>query len=104
MTTPTPDPTPVPTDGPVGKLLKASARHPMRPAHVHFLIMAPGYDPLVTHVFTHDDRYLDSDAVFGVKESLIREFPRHPPGKAPDGSDRKTIYSTLDFDFKLAKD
>lgn len=65
---------PVPTDGPVGVLLKATGRHPMRPAHIHFIIDAPGYERLVTHIFRDDDEYLDSDAVFGVKESLIVEF------------------------------
>ncbi|KTT40670.1 6-chlorohydroxyquinol-1,2-dioxygenase [Pseudomonas oryzihabitans] len=61
---------PVPTDGPVGQLLSASGRHPWRPAHLHFMIKAQGYRTLVTHLFNHDDPYLDSDAVFGVKDSL----------------------------------
>lgn len=95
---------PVPTDGPVGKLLKASARHPMRPAHIHYLIMAPGYDPLVTHVFTHDDRYLDSDAVFGVRNALIRRFERHPAGSlAPDGTKLKKGWTSVHYDFVLRK-
>jgi catechol 1,2-dioxygenase len=61
---------PIPTDGPVGQLLSATGRHPWRPAHLHFMIEAPGYRTLVTHLFNHDDPYLDSDAVFGVKDSL----------------------------------
>lgn len=65
---------PVPTDGPVGDLLTATGRHPMRPAHIHYWIVADGYDQLITHVFRSDDEYLDSDAVFGVKESLIVDF------------------------------
>lgn len=61
---------PIPTDGPVGQLLSATGRHPWRPAHLHFMIKAQGYRTLVTHLFNHDDPYLDSDAVFGVKDSL----------------------------------
>jgi protocatechuate 3,4-dioxygenase beta subunit len=64
---------PIPDDGPVGKLLRAIGRHPWRPAHVHFLITAPGYRRLVTHIFLAGGRYLDSDAVFGVKPSLVVE-------------------------------
>jgi catechol 1,2-dioxygenase len=66
---------PIPDDGPVGELLAATARHPNRPAHVHFLVTAPGHRPVTTHLFVAGDPYLHSDAVFGVKESLIREFP-----------------------------
>jgi protocatechuate 3,4-dioxygenase beta subunit len=67
---------PVPTDGPVGKMLKATGRHPMRPGHLHFIINAPGYRELVTHLFTSGDEYLDSDAVFGVKQSLIVDYEK----------------------------
>jgi protocatechuate 3,4-dioxygenase beta subunit len=66
---------PIPDDGPVGELLAATARHPNRPAHVHFLVTAPSHRPVTTHLFVAGDPYIDSDAVFGVKESLIREFP-----------------------------
>jgi hydroxyquinol 1,2-dioxygenase len=66
---------PIPVDGPVGRLLEAMARHPYRPAHIHFIAKAPGYAPVTTHVFVEDSPYLDSDAVFGVKESLVRAFP-----------------------------
>ena len=68
---------PIPHDGPVGKMLEAQGRHPWRPAHVHFMISAPGHQTLVTHVFAAGDQYLDSDVVFGVKDSLIREFAVH---------------------------
>ena len=71
---------PIPEDGPVGQMLRATKRHPNRPAHVHFMISAPGYETLITHVFAKDSSYLDSDAVFGVKEALIREFTREAPG------------------------
>jgi catechol 1,2-dioxygenase len=66
---------PIPADGPVGGLLSATGRHPNRPAHVHFDVRAAGHRPLVTHLFVADTPYVDSDAVFGVKESLVREFP-----------------------------
>ena len=81
---------PIPDDGPVGELLRATGRHPWRPAHLHFMIKAPGYETLVTHVFRGGDKYLDSDAVFGVRKSLVGDWVRQP-----DGSYR------LDFDFVL---
>jgi protocatechuate 3,4-dioxygenase beta subunit len=62
---------PIPDDGPAGQLLAALGRHPFRPAHVHFMISAPGYRTLVTHLFFEGDQYLESDVVFGVKHSLI---------------------------------
>lgn len=65
---------PIPDDGPVGKMLAALGRHPNRPAHLHFLITAPGYQKIVTHTFDGDDDWLTSDAVFGVKPSLIAPF------------------------------
>ncbi|NDV07681.1 6-chlorohydroxyquinol-1,2-dioxygenase [Rhodococcus sp. IEGM 248] len=65
---------PVPTDGPVGKLLLATSRHPFRPAHVHFIATAPGYESLTTHAFVADSEYIDSDAVFAVKQELVRDF------------------------------
>jgi protocatechuate 3,4-dioxygenase beta subunit len=70
-----PAPYPIPHDGPVGQLLAATGRHPYRPAHIHFIAEADGYASLTTHVFVAGSPYLDSDAVFGVKESLILEFP-----------------------------
>lgn len=69
---------PIPDDGPVGDMLKALGRHPYRPAHVHFWLSAPGRRDLVTQVFVNEDRYLDSDAVFGVKNSLVAPFDRDP--------------------------
>lgn len=67
----------IPTDGPVGALLRLCERSPMRPAHIHFKISADGFRTLVTHIFEKGDPYLSSDAVFGVKESLIVDFVRH---------------------------
>jgi len=73
-------PYPIPNDGPVGGLLKATGRHPWRPAHLHFKIKATGYETLITHVFRSDDPYLDSDAVFGVRKSLIADWKQQPDG------------------------
>jgi hydroxyquinol 1,2-dioxygenase len=73
---------PVPHDGPVGRLLVACGRHPMRPGHLHFMFEAPGYEKLVTHLFVKGDKYLDSDAVFGVKDSLIVNFRKNAAGEA----------------------
>jgi hydroxyquinol 1,2-dioxygenase len=90
---------PIPHDGPVGAMLEALGRHPWRPAHLHFMIEAPGYEPLITHVFRDGDKYLDSDAVFGVRSSLIADWVRHEP--APDGSGPREVYYTLNYDFVL---
>jgi hydroxyquinol 1,2-dioxygenase len=65
---------PIPTDGPVGTLLEATRRHPYRPAHIHFVVTAPGHRPLTTHIFVAGSPYIESDAVFAVKKSLITEF------------------------------
>ncbi|HUF45959.1 MAG TPA: intradiol ring-cleavage dioxygenase [Aestuariivirgaceae bacterium] len=64
----------IPHDGPVGRLLHSLGRHPYRPAHIHFIVAAAGHQPVITHVFPHDDPYLVSDAVFGVKDSLVTRF------------------------------
>lgn len=70
----------IPHDGPVGRLLNATGRHPWRPAHLHFMIKAEGYETLITHVFRSDDAYLDSDAVFGVRQSLIADWIQQSDG------------------------
>jgi len=72
---------PVPSDGPVGRMLTATGRHPMRPGHLHSIVSAQGFDRLVTHLFVRGDEYLDSDAVFGVKESLIVDFKKTASGE-----------------------
>lgn len=92
---------PIPTDGPVGALLAATQRHPYRPAHVHYMIAAPGFRRLVTHVFVAGDPYLDSDAVFGVKPSLICDIPLRERGIAPDGVAIDRPHHHLAFDFTL---
>lgn len=70
----------IPHDGPVGDMLKATGSHPWRPAHLHYLVKAPGYETLITHVFRNHDPYLDSDAVFGVRQSLIADWVLQPDG------------------------
>jgi hydroxyquinol 1,2-dioxygenase len=94
---------PIPDDGPVGQMLSAVGRHPWRPAHLHFWITAPGYKPLVTHIFVEESDYLDSDAVFGVKASLVDDFPTQPAGTAPDGTKIPTPYRLLNWDFRLPR-
>ena len=88
---------PIPHDGPVGQMLAATKRHPNRPAHVHFMIAAPGHETLITHIFAADSPYLDSDAVFGVKNSLIAEFAHRPAG---DAAERDHRYLAYDFGLK----
>jgi hydroxyquinol 1,2-dioxygenase len=92
----------IPVDGPIGELLVAAGRPHMRPAHVHFQVSAPGYATLTTHVFDEEDAHLDSDAVFGVKSSLITHFERHEPGTAPDGRQLDEPYYSMSYDFVLA--
>lgn len=100
----TPTAYPIPHDGPVGELLKAAGRGPMRPAHLHFKVEAPGFEPLITHVFVAGDEYLDQDAVFGVKESLIGHFVEHDSGTAPDGSQPTGRWTQVEFDLVLARE
>jgi hydroxyquinol 1,2-dioxygenase len=85
-----PVPYPIPTDGPVGRLLEASRRSPWRPAHLHFRIQASGFETLITHVFREGDPHLASDPVFGVRPSLVAQWPAGPDGR-----------HTLRFDFVL---
>jgi len=92
---------PVPTDGPVGDMLHALNQNPYRPAHLHCMIQAEGYDRLITHVFVEGDAYLDSDAVFGVRSSCIGNYVRHEPGAAPDGTRLEVPFYTLDYEFVL---
>jgi catechol 1,2-dioxygenase len=75
-----PVPYPIPDDGPVGGLLTATGRHPWRAAHIHAIVSAAGYHTVTTHIFDRQSRYLDSDAVFGVKGSLVKDFVEEPDG------------------------
>lgn len=92
---------PVPTDGPVGVLLKQQAREPNRPGHLHLIVSAPGYTPVVTQIFVADSVYLDNDAVFGAKHALVGHFALHAPGKAPSGEAMTLPFYTVDFDMRL---
>jgi hydroxyquinol 1,2-dioxygenase len=92
---------PVPDDGPVGEMIEATGRHPYRPAHVHFMIGAPGHETLITHVFAADSPYLDSDAVFGVKSALVAPVSHEAAGVAPDGRVMVKPWRKLSYDFGL---
>lgn len=100
----TPTPYPIPHDGPVGRMLAATGRSPMRASHLHFMVTAPGMRTLVTHIFVSGDELLDSDTVFGVKESLIKDFVEQPSGTpTPDGRDLgDRTWARADFDIVLA--
>ena len=93
---------PIPTDGPVGDMLNALSRHPYRPAHLHLIVSAEGHTPVATHIFVAGDPYIDSDAVFGVKPSLIVDFTEQKPGRAPDGTMMDHPFCQISFDFALA--
>jgi hydroxyquinol 1,2-dioxygenase len=92
---------PIPTDGTVGEMLRATERSPMRPAHMHFRVAKPGYDTLITHVFVDGDKYLDSDAVFGVRASCIGNYVRHEAGEKVDGVLQDAPFYKLDYRFAL---
>jgi len=92
---------PVPDDGPVGVMLRKMGRHPNRPGHIHMKVYAPGHQPVTTHLFVADSPYLESDAVFGVRNSLIVPFEKHAPGTAPDGRVMTVPYHTAHYDFRL---
>lgn len=95
---------PIPADGPVGELLAGTGRHPNRPAHIHFIVTAPGYRPVTTHLFVDDSPYIDSDAVFGVKESLVREFPMvDDPARAAEVG-LPNPFRTVHFDVALLRE
>ncbi len=99
-----PAPYPIPGDGPVGELLVGANRSPMRPAHIHFMVSAPGHRKLVTHVFAAEGPHLDDDAVFGVKESLVEPFSEQPPGEGPGGRRLDRRWWKLVFDIRLARE
>jgi hydroxyquinol 1,2-dioxygenase len=82
-------------------MLRRMGRHPNRPGHMHTMLSAPGFERLITHLFVSDSPFLDSDAVFGVRNSLIVDFEAHPAGTAPDGRVMDTSYHTAYYDFKL---
>ncbi|WP_322048093.1 intradiol ring-cleavage dioxygenase [Paraburkholderia sp. J67] len=93
---------PIPADGPVGEMLGVQGRHPYRPAHVHFMIAAEDCETLVTHLFLASSDYLDSDVVFGVKDSLIEPVIEVRPGKTPYGADVEATVPAMRREFVLA--
>jgi protocatechuate 3,4-dioxygenase beta subunit len=99
----TPTPYPIPADGPVGDLLTAAGRGPMRAPHLHFMVTADGHRRLVTHIFVRGGDFQDSDAVFGVKESLLVDFVENPAGTAaPDGTTPDRSWTSAEFHIVLA--
>ncbi len=93
---------PIPDDGPVGAMMRATARSINRPGHIHMQVSAPGHVMLTTHVFVGNSPFLHEDAVFGKRDSLVVDFDAHPPGKAVDGREMKKPYHSASFDFRLA--
>lgn len=94
---------PIPDDGPVGKLLRSLDRHPNRAAHMHFIVTAPGYDQVITHIFTPDCPYLKEDTVFGVKEDLVADFNEITDQSLADDYGMPSPFLLSDWDFVLAK-
>ena len=93
----------IPLDGPVGELIGATEISPFRPAHVHFLIDVPGYEPLITHLFQEGAEYLDSDVVFGTKEELVVAFEQREAGPTPDGGAIDGPWLSAEYDFVLQR-
>lgn len=93
---------PVPNDGPVGDMLRATGRNINRPGHIHMMVSADGHVPLTTHIFVAGSPHIDEDAVFGKRDSLVVDFEKHAPGKAVDGREMKVAYHSANFDFRLA--
>ncbi|WIX79220.1 intradiol ring-cleavage dioxygenase [Amycolatopsis carbonis] len=92
---------PIPTDGPVGRLLEATGRHPNRPAHIHFDVRAGNYRSVTTHLFVAGTPYIDSDAVFGVKDSLVRDFPVVDDPERAAAAELPNPFRTVHFDVVL---
>ncbi len=92
---------PIPVDGPVGEMIHYTKRPALRPAHVHFLVAAPGYEPLVTHVFIGGDPNIDCDVVFGVKDELIANIEKRADPTMPDGKPAATPWHLMTYEFKI---
>jgi len=82
-------------------MIMQTRRHPMRPAHVHFLVNAKGYEPLITHVFIDGDKYLDSDVVFGVKDELVAKVEKRSDKTMPDGKPAAAPWHLMTYEFHL---
>lgn len=94
---------PIPHDGPVGQMLNHLGRHPYRPAHLHYILKADGFETLITHIFDPDDPYINSDAVFGVKQSLLAEFRRVEDPARAKAYDFAGPFWEVEYDFVLAR-
>jgi protocatechuate 3,4-dioxygenase beta subunit len=94
---------PIPTDGPVGRMFEATTRHPYRPAHIHFIVSAEGFEPLTTHLFDTTDSYLHSDAVFAFKPALACDFVQHDSADGAPDPDVQGPYYTARYDFVLTR-
>jgi hydroxyquinol 1,2-dioxygenase len=94
---------PIPTDGPVGELMRGTDRGINRPGHIHMMVTAEGHAPLTTHLFVANSPYLHEDAVFGKRDSLVVDFIEHAPGTAPDGRVLDRPWFTAAYDFRLAR-
>jgi hydroxyquinol 1,2-dioxygenase len=92
---------PIPVDGPVGEMIHATKRPALRPAHIHFLVAAPGHQPLVTHVFIGGDPNIDRDVVFGVKDELIANIEKRTDPKMPDGKPAPTPWHLMTYEFRM---
>jgi hydroxyquinol 1,2-dioxygenase len=92
---------PIPVDGPVGEMIDYTRRPALRPAHVHFLVAAPGYEPLVTHVFIGGDPNIDCDVVFGVKDELIASIEKRTDPAMPDGKPAAAPWHLMTYEFRM---
>lgn len=93
----------IPMDGPVGDLVARTGISHFRPAHIHFLINVPGFEPLITHLFQEGAQYLDSDVVFGTKQELVTAFVERPAGDTPDGGTSEVPWLESRYDFVLQR-
>jgi hydroxyquinol 1,2-dioxygenase len=93
----------IPMDGPVGDLVARTAISHFRPAHIHFLLNVPGFEPLITHLFQEGDQYLDKDVVFGTKQELVTAFEEREPGPTPDGGSIAVRWLESRYDFVLQR-
>jgi hydroxyquinol 1,2-dioxygenase len=91
----------IPMDGTVGELMQRTDISHYRPAHIHFLVEAPGYHRIITHLFQRGDQYLDVDVVYGVKQQLIVDFNKRPAGRAPTGERLDTAFYEVNYNFVL---
>jgi protocatechuate 3,4-dioxygenase beta subunit len=94
----------IPMDGPVGEMVRATTNNHMRPAHMHAIVSAPGYQPVITHVFVEGDPYLDGDAVYAVKDSLVGKYKKVNDAAEAKKLGMSTPFLKLDWDFKLSPD